>query len=261
MSLHAFVDKVLTPANKSRFESLLQKGVNFELTTYTVKAKFGSKGYQVSTPIATFTMAKGVSSPQGALAASMVNDFVHKLHEMYANLPLADTPEVKMGEPMTATTQGTSTLGELLKKKIQAQEAVVIPPVFMDPPVMKPVPKSTPKPKVSSFPALKDATTVGQQVLGSSPGSIYECVALNPRVKVACRISTSSLSLRIETNDATPQELSQIKSVVSWKGTYGSIHLNMGSVPPRRVIGALLYGMGVKFDEVWATGAELPAGA
>lgn len=97
---------------------------------------------------------------------------------------------------------------------------------------------------------LKDATTLGQRVYGTSIGTTYRVIALNPRVKVACNIKGSEVSLRVECVSPTSQELEAVKTALIWKGSYGSKHLLTGSVPVYRVLGALLFSMEVSFDQM-----------
>jgi len=98
------------------------------------------------------------------------------------------------------------------------------------------------------------ANAVGQKVHGSSKGSVYITIAVNPRVKVAARVVGTQISLRVEANSPTKVEQDGINSIVQWKSNYGSTHFDSGSVPIKRVLGALIYGMGVKFDETLKTG-------
>lgn len=101
---------------------------------------------------------------------------------------------------------------------------------------------------------LVSANAVGQKVHGSSKGSVYITIAVNPRVKVAARVVGTQISLRVEANSPTKAEQDGINSVVQWKSNYGSTHFDSGPVPIKRVLGALIYGMGVKFDETLKTG-------
>ena len=80
---------------------------------------------------------------------------------------------------------------------------------------------------------------------------------MNPRVKVAVRKQGTSLSLRVETNMPYDAEMQAIKgSGIEWKegSGYGSLHVALGSFPESKMIGAFLYGMGVKFDRQVSAG-------
>ncbi len=105
---------------------------------------------------------------------------------------------------------------------------------------------------------LSSATALGQAVTGTSVNSIYRLIAYNSRVKIAVRMNGSQLSLRVEGNP-DPSELGLIKtSCMIWHGSYGSMHLQLSGAPRDRVIGAYLYGLGVRFDHIIAPGEEIP---
>ena len=97
---------------------------------------------------------------------------------------------------------------------------------------------------------LREAMALGQPVKGTSSGSVYRTVAVNKRVKVAARIYKSgSVSIRAEWKDATPTELDLLKQAgLDMKKDYASIHFNVNEVPPGRVIGAFVIGLGIEWD-------------
>jgi len=99
---------------------------------------------------------------------------------------------------------------------------------------------------------LRDAKAINQKVKGSSQGSVYRCIAFNPRLAAATRIkSDGSISLRVECNNPTQEELAGLQEVgLKSGGTYFSMHLSAEGVSPRRIVGAFLLGMGIKFDEI-----------
>jgi ribosomal protein L7/L12 len=114
--------------------------------------------------------------------------------------------------------------------------------------------KAPKKKPLESVISLKDAEAVGQRVHGTSGGSVYHCIAVGERVKVAARILTSggskAVSIRVEANKPTSEELQKIKnSGIGWKGDYGSLHLSVGSSSLGRAVGAFLMGMEVDFKE------------
>lgn len=295
-----FADVVLTPENHKKFVALSQLGITFEVMTYTFKAKNadGKGGYQISTPIATQTMMKKKNDAQSEMANKMVNEFMGKLYnEVGKDQPAIDWKKKqekvldkyagKKGQVIEAkkipATTGVN-LGQLLKKKMTDMEALdamanggvdfaelqekkdefveIIEDDIPAPPKMKAgLAKPKTHVKIPGVVFLKEATKIGQKVYGSSAGSIYETVAVNARVKLACRINGSNLSMRAEVENATPQEMSAIKSLMKWQLTYGSMHLDIGKVPPRRVLGALIFGMGIKFDQCLNPGDALPGGA
>jgi len=113
-----------------------------------------------------------------------------------------------------------------------------------------------PKPPVSGVVKLRDATTIGQAVRGTSSDSVYRVIATNKVVKLAARLhSGSKISLRAEF--VTPNSLSNNVTSASLKamgmspkdnGSYYSVHMDCENVPPARVVGAVLFGFGIDFD-------------
>jgi uncharacterized protein YdhG (YjbR/CyaY superfamily) len=113
----------------------------------------------------------------------------------------------------------------------------------------------TPKPGVID---LKDAEVVGQKVHGTSNGSIYICVAVSQNLKVACRLESTNLSVRVEwKTPLSDMELTRLKvNSLSVKKDYASVHLDTSGVPVERVLGAVLFGLGLKFDQQVQSFAE-----
>jgi ribosomal protein L7/L12 len=105
---------------------------------------------------------------------------------------------------------------------------------------------------VPSIIPLRDAKALGQKVRGTSAGSIYRCIAYNSRVKVAVRLpGGDQISFRVEWQNPTSTELENLKQAgLNLKSEYASLHLNAEGVPQGRVIGAMLLGMGIDFDEL-----------
>lgn len=101
---------------------------------------------------------------------------------------------------------------------------------------------------------LRDAVDLGQAVYGTSKGSIYWTIAVSERVKIAARIVPSgvnaTLSLRAE-GLPNQQEQSLLLATGMSKSAEGhwSMHLECGSVPVARVVGAWLMGVGIDFDQ------------
>lgn len=112
---------------------------------------------------------------------------------------------------------------------------------------------------------LREAQALGQKVLGTSMGSVYYCIALNERVKVAARIYESgSISIRTEwqgepsATPGLPGDLTLLEqSGVQLKGHYGSIHFDAAGVPVSRVVGAFLIGTGIKWQAMVTSGADI----
>jgi ribosomal protein L7/L12 len=106
---------------------------------------------------------------------------------------------------------------------------------------------------------LKNAAALGQQVHGTSSGSVYHCIAFSEHVKVAARIYKSgTISIRAEWTDNPTSELKKLEEAgVQLKGQYGSIHFDAGEVPSQRVIGAFLIGTGIAWKQMVTNGADL----
>lgn len=121
------------------------------------------------------------------------------------------------------------------------------------------VPVNVPVQPVSSVIHLRDAKALGQKVHGTSAGSVYHCVALNQRVRVAARIfKGGAISIRVEWDGATAQEMEQLKGAgLSMKKDYASMHFNADGVPYARVIGAFVVGTGLNWSQVVFNGSDL----
>lgn len=108
-----------------------------------------------------------------------------------------------------------------------------------------------PKPVPTVVP-LREAKAIGQKVKGTSQGSVYHCVALNARVRVAARVhKTGSISIRAEWENATASELEKLQAAgLVMKHDYASLHMDAGQVPAARVIGAFMLGTGIHWSDV-----------
>lgn len=115
-----------------------------------------------------------------------------------------------------------------------------------------------PKP-VPEVVTLRHAKAVGQKVKGTSSGSVYYCVALNERVRLAARIyKAGTISLRAEWEGTPTEELKKLESSgLQMKPAYASLHLNAEGVPFERVIGAFVMGTGIVWTDVVTNSAEL----
>ncbi len=268
-----FFHKVLSPEGFMMYGHLLADGVKFTTELYTIKAEKGVKGWQVNLPVVVTTLLKTTASAQSELACNMVNEFVSKLYQVV--LPEVTKPQEptiheapiktaaeffeKAEDIKKEASEIEVSLGELLKKKLADAKTVA--------PIPDPVPVP-PKAKILSDGKIKagviplcDAEVVGQKVRGTSNGSVYIAVAVNPRVKLAARVKGSSISLRVECKDGvTEKEMDAIKGLLQWHGNYGSTHFEAGNIPVQRVLGAAIYGMGVQFDDVIKAGEALQSG-
>lgn len=130
----------------------------------------------------------------------------------------------------------------------------------------KPVPATTPWPAtvkpVPSVIDLKHAAALGQKVHGTSPGSVYYCIALSEHVKVAARLNKGgAVSIRAEWTDNPTGELQKLQEAgVQMKKEYGSIHFDASGVQLQRVVGAFLVGTGINWKAAVMNGAELVIG-
>lgn len=109
---------------------------------------------------------------------------------------------------------------------------------------------------------LRDAAALNQRVHGTSTGSIYRVIAFNDRIKVAARIrEKGSISIRVEWTKLTPEEKEAlVNSELSMHDNYGSLHLEAQSVPVARIIGGILLGLGLTFEEQVVSANQLHEG-
>lgn len=94
------------------------------------------------------------------------------------------------------------------------------------------------------------ATHIGQDVKGTGEGSTYKVVALSERVKLAVRLHGTDISFRIEGKPNT-FEKGRIGSEGFTPSSSGhwSLHLTLAGLPPSRVVGAVLLGLALPFDQ------------
>lgn len=100
---------------------------------------------------------------------------------------------------------------------------------------------------------LRDATALYQRVMGTSQGSVYVVVGIAADVKFAVKLTTVNLSVRVETTGgkiAGPLLIVLQKLGFGSKGSYASGHYSCANASPERVLGAVLFGSGLKFDTV-----------
>ena len=124
-------------------------------------------------------------------------------------------------------------------------------------------PKQSPQPqpkKTSQVISLRDAEAIGQPVHGTSSGSVYYTVATGPRVRLAARVHKGgSVSIRAEWKpEPTADEKKKLQDIgLQMKSNYASMHLNAAEVPVGRVIGAFVVGVGLEWDAIVKSSAEL----
>lgn len=103
---------------------------------------------------------------------------------------------------------------------------------------------------------LREAKAIRQKVFGTSDGIVYTAVAIGP-VNVAVRVTAIKVSLRAEYPDLGHSDVTKqlVNLGFSDNGKYLSIHIVLSGVPAERVVGSMLYAMGVQFNSI-ATSKE-----
>lgn len=98
---------------------------------------------------------------------------------------------------------------------------------------------------------LKEAKAVGQRVHGTSGGSVYLAFAVG-EVNLAVKTSATSASVRAEAANifTSAQRKALADCGFSDHGSYMSVHLNCGSVPIIRVLGAIAFSLDLTFDQL-----------
>lgn len=221
-----FFGKVFGPSNvvTSTATILVQAGVTFEVGLFNITATYKGKVASVTMTVGATALMKGtIEAPVAVQNKKLISDWMKGL-----------ASELNVGAPESKPT---------IYQKTDAAKV------------------STEKP-VPSVIHLKDAKALGQQVHGTSTGSVYYTIALSEHVKVAARLYKSgSISIRAEWTDTPTDELAKLSAAgVGMKGNYGSIHFDASGVPIERVVGAFLVGTGIKWKSVIMSGADLVIG-
>lgn len=192
----------------------------------------------VNLKVSTTAVLKG--NVQADIAATVANDLRSLLDAAFEFLetnPVAKSPLAKALESLEAVSEAVSE-----PKKSKA-------PMFK---------KSEPMPAGGPV-KLAEAQVVGQPVRGTSQGSTYYAIALSGSVKLAARIkSDGGISLRAE-GEMSPAERKYLKQAgMKDSGQdYLSIHFDAQGVPPARIIGAFLLGLGLDFEAQVTNGNQL----
>jgi len=100
---------------------------------------------------------------------------------------------------------------------------------------------------------LRDATQMYQPVYGTSSGSRYFMVAANPDMRVAMRLDSGTLSVRIEGPNWIKHKANISEcgfNTIDVSKGYASVHLTVGTDMnvARKTLGAILLGLGVELD-------------
>jgi hypothetical protein len=103
---------------------------------------------------------------------------------------------------------------------------------------------------------LREAKAIRQKVFGTSEGSVYTTVAIGP-VNMAVRVTSGKVSIRAEYPEAGESDITKqlVALGFSNNGKYLSMHIVLSGVPAERVIGSMLYAVGVQFNSI-ATSKE-----
>ncbi len=114
-----------------------------------------------------------------------------------------------------------------------------------------PVVKAKPKPTPSVI-KLKDARAIGQKVDGTSAGSVYRVAAIG-KLNIAVREQTGTVSIRAEFQGAKSQETADKLVALGFtdSSNYLSMHVSLNNNSmAMRVIGSVIMGAGIEFEEV-----------
>lgn len=276
-----FIQHILTghPQTLGKAMVLVDQGVDFSVSIYSIKAGWMGKAWQHETMTSTSNMMKakpGAGENTPVLEAAY-HDVAQWFDTLYDNIlgtqasspkPSAYdaytkdpevSPEPSPLPPNAPISTGKTTWGPVNPKTKK--------PIVFD--SMAQVAEEggtvtgTTKPKFKPVPTvckLSDSKAVGQHVKGTSPGSVYTTIALNQWVKVAARVQGFNISLRVETSGKTPAGImDKIKTAgIQWHEGYGSLHLEAGDANTlRRVVGAFLYGLNMAFDDQIEAGKEI----
>lgn len=117
--------------------------------------------------------------------------------------------------------------------------------------------KTAPSTLAKKIPLVK-AQHIYQMVDGTSAKAKYVTVAVHDDFNVAVKLDgTSALSIRVEGNPSPAVRVALADQGITDKYGYFSGHFALNKVPPVRVLGAILFGLGVDFREVISGTAKL----
>lgn len=111
-------------------------------------------------------------------------------------------------------------------------------------------PKEKPKKVLSSERVkLEDATDLYQPVFGTDPHSKYFCIGIADGLKVAARINSENVSLKVV--GPRIKEIEKQLTALGFSGKeagHWSAHITCSHTTPSKLIGAVLFGIGVPFQ-------------
>jgi hypothetical protein len=227
---------------------LLNAGITLAVEFFQVKASIPKPGgippvtKHVTLSVSTSTLMKGSATDEQKKAnLFLVEAFVQSIMKT----AFGASPEATVSLDTTAE----------LVAAAAPLNTVSAPVATGAPKVVKPKAKPT-----AQVVHLRDALAIGQKVFGTSGGSIYTVIALNPRVKIAARLKGHGLSIRAEFNGASEHELALLKQLglqAKDGGQYMSTHMDLEEVPVGRVVGAMLMDSGIEFEDQIKSGKEI----
>lgn len=196
-------------------------------------------------PANTTALMKGTVAPVIVTqTAKMVSAF---FHDVMSAMQTPKTMPAATAAPTVAYNamiQGQATLTEQEALKMIESFKTMFPGVkaWLD---KAPEKNEKPTVKPTTPVDLNKATVLGQPILGTSAGSVYRCIGLGERIRMAARYTGTALSIRVEGNLNSDEEAA-LKDMGFTKGKhadhfYWSNHYAMGEVPPERVIGVLFF--------------------
>jgi hypothetical protein len=230
---------------------------------YSITAKFNDLNGQPQTmatnlPCSTTSLfSKAASESERLLCRNKVLDLLTNM-------------QAKYGQELTGKfTKAADNLGDLLEKSAEQMPPAFVhkdgnsaPPKakmkFIDPAAMMgevKVAKPVHATAVPTICKLRDATVLGQPVYGTSAGSVYWLVAKSPTLKLAARLQHGggSISVRAEGDLTEKEKQLLVQAGFSANKDYLSMHMSCDGIPHGKVVGALLMGIGLEFEEQIAT--------
>lgn len=197
---------------------------------------------------------------QGKLPGGATKNIARTLLEKAVKKVLVESPKLTLSEPGDSVLYGVSIVSKAAKThpipKTDLESVFSVSPAqetaistALD--KAKIVLKKASEGGLSAVPLIT-AKDLYQPVKGSGTGSVYHVIALHPKVKIAVRISEeNSVSIRAECHDAGTYGPALMAAGLSSSNSHYSIHLAAEDAEmARRAIGAVVYGVGCKFDQI-----------
>lgn len=252
------IDLLLEPEHKTKLEYIIKHGgvPKFGLLDFSIA--FGQDVLMTKLPVVTVNLLSETTAKK-VLVGGLVKKTVEQAFIKAATKAVPGFDPAQADPPTTAP--DPDELAEYLPKKKTPDPK----PAFMSqPPSAKEVKAAAsvkndiPVPKASgTVIPLSQATDVGQKVLGTSPGAVYQCVAVGP-VNVAVKPGLNQVSIRVEGPNLNElaSKLTNIGFTKGSTGKYWSMHLNLGDFDVLRAIGGVLFSMDLHFDKIASSKKE-----